>query len=528
MVRIETRPSRTLRHLGVAAALATLHGLGGAQVGPATAPSPGAIAPIGVGSGTPDARRYTIEPGIRTRVDVSDNIDLTPNGPSGALLEVTPYVNATLNSPRGVGTLFFGLRGLFRDGGNGSSTEVRQDLRAWADIKLAEDNVRLLARANVFDVTASPFGSASFDPATQTSNRSQYRDFELSPYAFGRFDGDGQWSARYSLRFVDSGSTSSSSTINQLSAFARSDLVRRRFALSADLVAYDVGYQGGFDYRGETFDLLGWVRIDPTLRVGAGLGYSHNTILFNQDRENSGWGPTLAAEWTPDARTFVFGRVSDRYFGTAADLRASHRAARWTFGLQASKGISDGNRSSLYGMNTVSLFNAGAPMGMPAGTATNPVSQSLTDQNLLSPVGGAYGSGNVDSPLVYYGSLLASAGWTDARDSLIGALFVNNRRTAVAFSALTSQDIDQWGAWLQWTHRLNTRNALSASVRLTRSDDNLTGSQANLAGLWASWDYKLTARSYTSLGLRTQRQRGDGATVRFDEAAVFAMIDYRF
>lgn len=487
------------------------------------------VSPIGVGA-NPEGRRLVVEPGIRARIDASDNLDLQPDATakSGTLIELTPFVSATLNSPRGVGSLFYGLRGLVRDGGINPRDEVRQDLRAWGDIRLTDDTFRLLARANVFDISASPFGSASFDPATQTGNRTQYRDFELSPYAFGRFDGEGRWTARYSLRYVDPGSTFASTTINEFSGFARSDLVNRRVGWSLSGNTALVGYQNGFDYDGGALDLLGWYRVDPRLRVGAGVGYSWNSALAAGGGDTSGFGPTLTAEWTPDTRTFAFARWSDRYFGRSVDVRASHRAANWTFGLVANQGLADGARSGLFGVNTANLFNAGAPAGLSPGTATNPVAQSLYGQDLLPAAGASFGSGAIASPLVYTESLVASIGRATARNSLLGTLFVNNRRTAVAFEGGTSQDIDQWGGSLGWTHRLSERNAVSTTARFTRSDDNLSGTEADLTGLWASFDRRITPRSIASLGGRVQRQRGSGGAASFDEAAVFATVDYRF
>lgn len=525
----KTNGATRAARLGSALVMLALHEFALAQGGLPMTPSASGTIPIGVG-GNPDARRYTLQPGIRARIESSDNPDRVPDADaqSGTTLEVTPYVIGTLNSPRGVGTLFYGLRGFIRDGGNNPRDEIRHDLRAWGDVKLAEDHFRLLARANVFDVTSSPFGSSSFDAATQTSNRTQYRDFEVAPYAFGRFDGEGRWTARYSLRYIDPGTSFRDSTVGQFSGFAISDLVRRKVGMSLSAIAYNVGYEGGVDYDGGSVDLLGWYRVDPRLRVGAGVGYSWNSILFDGDGNNSGFGSTVAAEWTPDARTRVLGRWSERYFGNVADLRASHRAERWTFGLLGFKGLQDGNRSGLYGVNTASLYTASGPDDAPTGSASNPVTQTLAAQELLGPTVASYGSGVINSPLVYVDSLVASIGWTGTRNSSVATVFVNNRRTAVPFTGVIARDVDQWGGTLAWRHRLTARNGVTATGRFTHSEDNLTGQQADLTGLWLTVDHRLTMRSVAALGGRVQRQRGSGATIEFDEAAVFATVDYRF
>jgi uncharacterized protein (PEP-CTERM system associated) len=518
-------------HPGIRLALATALMaplLAGAQMGGA-APGAAGTTPSAIGT-NPEGRAYTVTPGIRASVVASDNIDLLPDPAktTGTLFELMPYVQASLNSPRAVGYAFYGLRGQIRDGGINPTDEIRHDLRAWGDFKLTEESLRVFARASVFDINASPFGVSSFDPGAQRTNRTQYQDFELSPYLFGRFDGDGTWTARYRLRYIDPGSNSQSNTSQSLSGNVRSDLTRRQIGWSAFADVYTVAYQDGLSYNGADVDLLGWYRVGPTLRLGAGAAYSQNEILYNNKGENSGWGPSLAIEWNPDLRTSVRARWADRYYGSTGFARASHRAANWTFGLDYFNGINDGNRSGLYGTGGSSLFNIPSAAGTPSASTSNPVAQGLIDQNLTSPAGTSYGSGIANSPIVYVDTLLASVGWLGTRNSVLASVFINNRRTAVAFAGGPVEDTDQYGASLAFTHRLDARNSLNLAARQTVSDSPLLASHATLSSLWATWDYRLTPRAFTSIGGRIQRQRGDGTTVVYDEAALLASIDYRF
>jgi uncharacterized protein (PEP-CTERM system associated) len=522
----------------IAAALA-LGFMAAPQAQPAPAPGSGqsgasvpggsGITPIGVGS-NPTGRRYEINPGIRASVLASDNLDLQPRGAeqSGTLFELAPYIRATLNSPRAVADATYTLRGQVFEGGIDPRNEVRHDLRAWGDMKLSDDAFRLFARANVFDVNISPFGAASFDPGVQRTNRTQYKEFELSPYLFGRLEGDGGYTARYRLRYTDPGGSFSSNTVNAVSGSVRTDLSERRVAGSLRADLYDVDYENGLAYRGADLDLLGWYRVDRTLRVGAGAGYSRNDILLNNKGENDGWGPSVAFEWTPDQRTSVRGRWSDRYYGNNAQVRANHRSANWVLGLDYFTGVNDGNLSGLQGYDTASLFAGQSQAGTPGAIGANPVTQGLADRNLLSGPGTTFGTGVASSPLVYSDRLVASVGWLTTRNFLVASVFVNNRRTAVPFATGVREDTDQIGGRLDFTHNLNQRNLLRAFVGQTVSDSNLSDSQATLSTVGAFWDYRLSARSTTSLGGRVQRQRGTGITVEYDEAAVIASIDYRF
>lgn len=525
------------RRIGLATALLS-PALAAAQMAPQLPATPGqtvpgstlpGATPIGAGS-NPSTRRFTFTPGIRTEVIGSNNLDLLPESQAeaGVLVEVVPNFEARLDSPRGVGVAVYGLRGQWRNGGIDSSNDVRHDLRAWTDIKVTEELLRVYASANVYDVNVSPFGVSSFDPGVQANNRTQYRDLELSPYLVGRFDGEGTYLARYRLRSIDQGSGFSSSTSQAVTGEARTDLSRRRVGVSVRADAYDVNYQGNTSYSGAEVDLLGWFRFDRALRVGLGAGYARNDILFNDKGENEGWGPSASIEWVPDNRTAVRARWSDRYYGSTADVGASYRAVNWAFGLDYSTGITDGARSGLSSVTANELFGQQNPATASSSPTANPVSQGLVDQGLLSGAGSSFGTGLVSSPLVKVDSLIASIGWLGSRNALLGSAFINNRRTAVAFQSGVSEDVDQFGGSLGFTHRIDGRNAVNLTGRYTVSESTTLASQATLTSLLLRWDYRLNPRSVATLGARVQRQRGDGVTIEYDEAAVLASLDFRF
>jgi len=482
-----------------------------------------------IGAGTPAAgERRTIRPGVRASLLASDNPDLQPAGQerSGTLFEVTPYIEATLATPRGIGEAYYGLRGQIRDGGVDPGNEVRHDLRAWADIALTDETLRLYASASVYDVNASPFGASSSDPGASRTNRAQYRDVQVSPYLLGRLDGDGSWILRPAARHVDPGTDTPSSATFSIEGAARSDLVRRRVGASVRAQAYEVDYSGPLSYAGGEADLLAWWRALPTLRLGLGIGYSRNDLLRNADGENSGYGTTASFEWTPEPRAALRGSWSERYWGHSAELDARYRTERWNAGLAGRRGLTDGNASNLFSAQPAPGFAASSAGAPPAGPDT--VNRALLDGGLREPGGTGFGSGLIDSPLVYTDSLVASLGWTGQRSALLASFFVSNRRTAVPFAGGPSEDIDQHGVTLDASRRLNARNTLRARVGHTVSESIPDDSRATLSSLLLAWELRLGPRSAASLGGRIQRQRGDGITVEYDEAAAFVALDHRF
>jgi uncharacterized protein (PEP-CTERM system associated) len=479
---------------------------------------------------SPETRRTTVVPGIRASALGTNNIDLEPKGSqkNGTLLEVVPYVEAIFNSPGLVGMGYYGLRLQDRLGGRDEGRDARNDLRAWADFRIVPDRFRILTQATVTDVVVSPYGSSSFDPGAQRSNRTQYKEVGLAPYLFGRFDGEGTWFAQYAALVVDPGSTFQRSVAQSVRGDVRSDLVARRVGWQVRAEYYDVAYDGGVAYTGAETDLLGWWRPAMQLRVGAGAAYSRNELLADEQGRKEGWGPALAFEWAPDQRTFVTGRWADRYYGNSGELRASYRGMQSIFGLRYFSGLTDGNRVGRVGLNTGSLFNASQQPGTPTTTTSNGVSQALFDQNLLGQTSTSLGSGLVNSPLVYADELVASIGWIGLRDSLVGDVFVNNRRTAVAFSGIQPENTEQRGASLSYLHKLTPRARVTLSGRRQFTESLIDGSTATLDSLFLNLDYKLSPKLVTSLGGRLQRQKGEGLAVSYEEAALFGAIDYRF
>jgi hypothetical protein len=78
------------------------------------------------------------------------------------------------------------------------------------------------------------------------------------------------------------------------------------------------------------------------------------------------------------------------------------------------------------------------------------------------------------------------------------------------------------------SYQLDSISSLNAGYRQTNSDSSSVKSFARLNQLLASWDYRFTPRAVWSIGGRLQQQSGTGTTVKYDEAALFTYIDFRF
>jgi hypothetical protein len=527
---------------------------------PGSIGAPAGLTPIGVGNLSNTAQPNGIYFGVRNSLLYSDNLNLQASGQQvrGMMYQLSPYVNANYSSQKLVAQAYYNLNFVARsnDGSTSNKNNTYQNLGASANWKVNEDHFHLLSAANLFQTNTNPFLASSYTPGAQAYNVSQYSDATIAPNLFGRIDGDGRWNTRYIARYVDPGGSISSSVSQTLMGDVRSDFSRRSVGVSAKAAYYNIDYDNGFGYHGGDADFLAWLIPTRTFRIGAGAGYAQSDVLYNNERQNSGWGPVASLEWVPDDRTSFRAYWANRYFGNTGNAQARHTAANWTFNLNYYNGVSNGNNPfagagyggyggyGAYGASSSALTGAltGATGTTPGGSLfTNPVAQGLADRNLLFGNTGSnsvttglfgtnpgYGANYLNSPVLYVDNLTTSIGYVGTRVGVMATAFMNKQSTAVPFIGGSVNDLDQYGGSIGASYQLDSVSSLNAGYRQTNSDSNSAKSFARLNQLLASWDYRFTPRAVWSVGARLQHQSGTGTTVQYDEAAVFTYIDFRF
>ena len=527
---------------------------------PGSIGAPTGLTPIGVGNLNATVQPNTIYLGMRTSLLYSNNLNLQSSGQQvqGMMLQLSPYLNANYTSQKLVAQAYYSLNFVARsnDGNTINKNNTYQNLGASANWKVNEDHFHVLAAANLLTTNTNPFLASSYTPGAQTYNVSQYSDAAISPNLFGRIDGDGRWNTRYIVRYIDPGTGVSSSVSQTLAGDIRSDFSRRSLGVSAKANYYNIDYDNGYAYHGADADFLAWLIPTSTFRIGAGAGYAQSDVLYNNQGQNSGWGPAASVEWVPDDRTSFRAFWANRYFGNTGNAQARHVASNWTFGLNYYNGVSNGNNPyagsgyggyggyGAYGATSAAMrgIQSGAIGSTPGGSLfTNPVAQGLADRNLLfgstanssvtSGIFGTnpgYGANFVNSPVLYVDNLTASIGYVGTRTGVLATVFMNKQSTAVPFIGGSFNDLDQYGGSVGVSYTLDSVTSVNAGYRQTNSDSSSAQSFARLNQLLASWDYRFTPRAVWSIGGRLQQQSGTGTTVQYKEAAVFTYIDFRF
>lgn len=472
------------------------------------------------------ARAFVLTPGIRASAVASDNIDLSPPGleQNGGYFELAPYIQATLNSPRSFGTLFYALRGAWYTGSEVLDHSLRHDLRLNGDVALTDQALRLSATAYVFNVDDTPFGVLGSDAATRSSTTTTYKSVEISPYAAGRLTGTMDYELRYRLTYVDPGDNYTSSVGNAIRARVGSGAPTRTFGWDARVDAAQFNYDNDYDYRLMISEVMGYYSPVTDLRLGLGANYASSSVLENEDGDRSGFGPSAAIDWRPAPRTVFAARWSDTYYGPITNARASHATGNLTFGLTWENGVRDGNQAGLIYYDPTRILST------PGTTSAIGTAQQLGQANVVPAAGAPLGVSRLQSPIVEVESLVGSIAYVDVRNTIVFNAFYNDQRPAVVAPGFASiADYAQAGAFVRGSRRLDTVNSLPYGLYYARteSDDLTLSTEAWRADI--GWERRFSVDLTGRIEYRYVRQRSEaGAAGSYDENAIVLTLDYRF
>ncbi len=455
--------------------------------------------------------------GIRSSLLMSDNLTSQPKGSEqrGGLLEVTPYILATVDQPRQRGYLAYSLRNFYRTTDRETDTG-RHDLNARGEIALSDNWLWLSGQAYVRDTGLSPFIATTADPATSSNNRLRYSSFDLAPYITGRMFGDASYLLRYGFNYSDLGGVIPNSTGHTLlgSVTREAPPGGIGWTVKGNGEARDYDNQAKYDTAYFRTGLI--FRPEASLRLGVSADYYRNSVLFNSSGKNSGVGPGAFVSWRPNARIGTEADVSRLYYGTSASARAFYRTERFTTGLHYSRGITHNNGAitSLLGSSQTlgGTTTASGQADRPA--SSNPAADELAQRGLVSSVGSPIASGVLGAPIVLARTIGADAGLIGLRNSALLTIYRTNREsvpTTIGFANITGtlSNIEQTGVTLIASHRASTATTYSSSISLLRSES------ADSNGL------RSDLRTFT-LGSRHQIQRSMfvGLTYRLSDMAV--------
>ncbi len=482
------------------------------------------------GSGGTSGRDAEFYLGVESGLLLSDNVRLEPSDSkeSGAILEISPFVEAFVNRPRTQLDMRYRMRNFLYSHGEPEHDVARHQFQGLGNLALVGDWLWLGATGLLDDTPASPFGATSADPSTSRDNRARYVNFAVTPYARRRFDAATEGLLGAGVEYTRYGADQITSTTQSVRGRLLRDAQPGSFGYLVSGLTSRQDYEDGPEVDRGQLRLLGLTRVTGAMRVGAGAEYTRISVL-EVDGDTSGWGPTVVLNWTPSQRTRLDLQYTKTYYGNTSSALLEHRAARMTYGLRFEDGITTGAGAALTfaGIGTPTL-----PGDEPSGIA-NPIATDMARQGDLPGTSLPLSSFFVSGALVDSRRLSGTVAWAATRNNVSLTAFRADNRTVATTVPLpvTSgpAELRQYGAIGSYTRRLTGDTSGNVLLSWTQSTDPAASRRSDLYYLLASVTTRLSPITSVRYGYRHARQNSSGPdTAEYVENALLAALYFRF
>lgn len=303
-----------------------------------------ATALVAAGSASPFAAAdWTITPRLTVRETYTDNIRHAPRGQESSdwVTELDPGVSIDSRGAR----LQFHADYAFQQrlyANNSHANGHNHQLASSGLLDVWDRKLFLQAGAVMGQQNISPLGVRSESNINLSGNRTEVRQYNVSPYWQSRLGNSAQLHARYSWNRAEStGETRVlNSETNGININVSSPPTPRTFSWSVVYNKQEIESTSGQFAERELESIIasGKLRIFPTLYGLVSIGRDDNT--YGSTRGSTGGDIyDVGVEWIPSSRTRVSATVGDRYFGTTYALDAQHRTRLTTWTLTYSEQI---------------------------------------------------------------------------------------------------------------------------------------------------------------------------------------------
>ncbi len=483
------------------------------------------------------AANWRVESTVQLRETWTDNVTLQPGSlaKSDFVSEFMPGLRIREDGSRTRLDVDYRPVALFYADDSGRNDFLNQ-LNGFGVGELVEGHLFVEAHALISQQVVSAFGPQPTSIATTTNNRTETRQFSLSPYLKGRI-GD---VAIYEVRARESLTSTKSGT----DADGKGQLLKAR--ISDDPGSSRLGWIGEFkrqrnDYDSARDTVASLVRgtlvayLSPEFWVfGRGGGESND---FTGERHNHGtYG--FGFEWAPTSRSRVSGEVDERYFGHGFRLLARHRFERFAFEVVATR--DDTNVAEQLERNPLgTLFERFSELY--SASIANPEERDDRVRRLLANTG-------MPRESIPHAGYLTGGQLLERRiEATLAANGIRNTASFSAFRRHTIQltrpigldpdvpfdgpEVRETGVSGNFSHQFTTRTSLLVSGAWTRNTG--TGAESpktivrrvELVG-----NTRLGPRTSGSVGLRYARSSADGVNLLsgYRERAVFGLLSHSF
>ena len=497
---------------------------------------------LGIGLGSlglhAGAGEWTITPTIGVTETATDNVYLSSTQAKSALIsDITPGISIDGSGSRASLHLNYQLHSLFYSTDPSANNVLQNSLNATGTLEALDNWLFIDASALISQQSISAFGAAPVSSDVNTnasSNVAETGNYTVSPYIRGSFGSYADYTLRYTL----------ATTHAKSSAVATTDSETWLGTLKGQTALTSVGWsvdgsasvidQGALRSKKDN-RLRGvlYYQFDPQFQVSL-IGGREENNYETLDMASSTIGGA-GFTWTPTERTRLAFSRENRFFGPSNTFEFSHRTAQTAWQMSARKDVSStGTTQQTVNLGTnFELLNRVYSSAIPDAATRAAYVNALLLASGISPNAQLQG-GFLTSGTVLQQLRQASFALIGARNTVTFAATQSNTQNVTLLNGIgfdygsgpSSNNVDQIGANVNWSHKLTPQSSLIASAAYINSEGTGTNRLETTQKLF-NVNFVTSLGPKTNAGIGARRVVASGTT-EYTENAVTGTLSHRF
>lgn len=481
------------------------------------------------------AADWTISPSLNLNETYSDNIKLATSGSeqSDWVTQINPGIAIAGTGSRLKANASYTMQNLVYAEKSGQDT-TRHQLSAYANAELVENLFFLDGQASISQQNTSIFGSQATDNVNAAGNRTEVKNYSVSPFLRNNFGKFASSEIRYTHGEVNTGTggLSDSQTdnvklnVNSGSAFKT--------------LGWGLNYNNNKTVNNDSESLTGNLRylITPRFSLTATGGYEKNNyISVGNKTDGSSW--TAGFSWAPSSRTSIDASTGQRFFGKTYAVNANHhtRKTAWTLGYSEDITTTQSQFQIPVTIDTASFFDQ-----LLIATIPDPVARQQRVDRLMSiygfPTTFPEPVNFLTNRVFLQKRLQASVAVTGAKNTLLLSLFNSIREAQVASSydsillgsgnQALNDKTKQVGGNAAWNWRLNSRTSANFSAGYTRNSSPSLGRTDNNKNFQVGMTRQFQPKLSGTVSLRRNQQSSNQVGGGYQENSITASLSLKF
>ena len=484
------------------------------------------------------AGEWTITPTIGVTETATDNVYLGSTQTKSALVsDITPGISINGKGSRASLNLNYQLHSLLYSTNPSANNALQNSLGATGTLEAVENWLFIDATAAISQQSISAFGAAPVSSSVNTnanSNIAETGSYSVSPYIRGSFGSIADYSLRYTLvtTHAKSNAIANADSENwQGSLNGKTPLASLGWSIDGSAAVID---QGAIRTKKDN-RLRGVLhyQIDPQFQVSLIGGREENNYETLDMASSTISGAGFA--WTPSERTRLAFSREERFFGPSNTLEFSHRTALTAWQMSASKDVtSTGTTQQMVSLGTnFQLLDRIYTSAIPNAATRAAYVNALLLASGISPNAELQG-GFLTSGTVLQQLRQASFALIGARNTVTFGATQSNTQNVTLLNGLgfdigsgpSSNNVDQIGANVNWSHKLTPESSLVATAAYLNSKGTGTNT-LETTQKFLNVNFMTTLGAKTNAGIGARRTIASGTT-GYTENAVTGTLSHRF